>query len=45
MVQELFQGAGGGLAVLDPIFFDGLVGIFELCNSFSGAIELFFESG
>ena len=45
LVQELFEGAGGGLAVLDPLFFDGLVGFFELGESSSGAIEFFFEGG
>jgi hypothetical protein len=45
LVQELFEGARGGLAVLDPLFFDGLVGFFELGESSSVAIKFFFEGG
>lgn len=45
LVQELLEGAGGGLAVLYPLFFDGLVGFFEVGESFSVAIEFFFEGG
>ncbi len=45
LVKKLFEGFAGGLLVLDPLVFDGPVGFLKFGDSFSSAIEFFFESG
>ena len=45
LVEELLKGIGGGLSVLDPLVFEGLVGVLELRDSSSVPIELLLESG
>ncbi len=45
LVQKLFKGLAGGLLILHPLFFDGVVRFLKFRDPFYGAIKLFFQSG